>query len=416
MFGMLGMMGSVSDAGGAVTQGKTIFSTRSYGLGLRPSARAGAPGASFFADTTSTALVSFAFGYPGTISDAQVPYIATNTNASDSIMGPYNFTSGLTLYATIPGLSTAPAYNTGTLAVAASDEILWIWQRLAAGTVTVFASVATFAADPGEGHVQILGGGATVFNTASATRYGLFMGPLSTSNLSMIATAEIRVSTASELSRCEIRTTFNPRTTDSTVFVAVNGTVVASATVLAGATPSHVLTPGTALSVGDRISWGCITGAGSGNLNAIASLTLRNATEPKSDVWTAVDSLIWAVASACYAPILTYTSTDATYRAGQVYNSFKLGYAATLAVPQIYVSTNASTVPCTARLLVNGSPSGVSITIPVGSGAGWITGTGSVTVTATDDLVWETLGPVASGGSGTFFAPTLGIQIQYLSG
>lgn len=413
LFGHQGILSAVS---GGVTQGKTLFSTRSYGFGLRPSARAGAPGASFFSDTTATALVSFAFGYPGTISDAQVPYIAANTNASDSVMGPYNLTAATDLYATIPGLSTAPAYNTGTLAVAASDEILWIWQRLAAGTVTVFASVATFAADPGEGHVQILGGGATVFNTASATRYGLFMGPLSTSNLSVIATAEIRVSTASELSRCEIRTTFNPRTTDSTVFVAVNGTIVASATVLAGATPSHVFTPGTALAPGDLIAWGCTTGAGSGNLNALASLTLRNTTEAKSDVWTAVDSLIWAVAAACYAPILTYTSTNATYRASASYNSFKLGYAATIAVPQIYVSTNSSDVACTARLLVNGSASGVSITIPVGSGAGWITGTGSVTVTSTDDLVWETIGPVASGGSGAFFAPTLGLQIQYLSG
>lgn len=413
---MLGHQGVLAAVSGGVTQGKTIFSTRSYGYALRISARGGAPWSTQFADTTSSAAVAYSVGYPGTISDVQVPYIATNTNASNSVMGPYNFTSGLTLYATIPGLSTAPAYNTGTLAVAASDEILWIWQRLAAGTVTVFTSVATFAADPGEGHIQLLGSSNTIFSDASSTRYGFFTGVATglPSVATAVAQAEIRVSAACVLSRWETQVTNNPRTTDSTIFLTVNGVTVHSFTLAAGTTPTTIATPGTVLAAGDRVAWGCTNGAGSGSINMGSGLTLRNLTEAKSDVWASVAA--YTLTPALYIPILTFTATGVMYPAAAVYNSIKLGYAATLAIPQVYVQINTSTVPCTIRLLVNGVASGVGITIPVGSGAGWITGTGSVTVTSTDDLVWEALGPAASGGAGTLTAPTLGVQIQYLSG
>ncbi len=154
----------------------------------------------------------------------------------------------------------------------------------------------------------------------------------------------------------------------------------------------------------------------SGNINVGSGLTLRNLMEPKSDVWSYVDATGYTIATAYYIPILTFSSTNATYRAAATYNDMQLGYAATLAVPQVYVESNTSTVACTIRLLVNGAASGVSITIPVGSGAGWITGTGTVTVTSTDRVVWEALGPTASGGAGALVAPTLGLQIQYLSG
>lgn len=416
---LIGHQGVLAAVSGAVTQGKTLFSTRSFGYGLRITSRHGSPWDAVFTDTSfsNVALVSYAVGFPGTISNVQVPYIATNTNASNSVMGPYNLTTGGALYATIPGLSTAPAYNNGSLAVAASDEINWTWYRLAAGTVTVFASIATFAADPGEGHIQLLGTSNTVYGLSS-TRYGYFTGVDtgvgSTTTLS--ASAEIRVSSACVLSRWETQVTSNPRTTNSTIFLKVNGVTVHSFTLTAGTTPTTIATPETVLAAGDRIVWGCTNGTGSGNMNMGSGLTLRNLADAKSDVWSYVDATGYTIASAYYIPILTFSSTNAIYRAAATYNDMQLGYAATLAVPQVYVESNASTVACTIRLLVNGAASGVSITIPVGSGAGWITGTGSVTVTSTDRVVWEALGPVASGGSGALVAPTLGLQIQYLSG
>lgn len=412
---LLGHQGVLAAVRGGVTQGKTLFSTRAYGYNLRMSTRTGPPWATVFADTTLSALVAYAPGCPGTISDVQVPYIAANTNAGTSIMGPYNLTSGASLYATIPGLSTAPAYNTGTLSVAASDEIIWVWQRLAAGTVTVFASVATFAADPGEGHVQLLGTSNTTFSDASATRYGYFTGSPGVTVSTARASAEIRVSSACVLSRWETQVTSNTRATNSTILLLVNGVTVASFTLTAGTTPTTITTPGVSLVPGDTIAWGCTNGTGSGSINMGSGLTLRNLTAAVSDVWAYVDN-VYTATPALYVPILTYAATGATYPVSAVYNSIKLGYAANLAVPQLYVATNTSTVPCTVRLLVNGVAAGPTITIPVGSGAGWITGTGSVAVTATDDVVWEALGPAASGGAGTLIAPMLGLQIQYLSG
>lgn len=410
----IGQQGILAASGAA--QGKSLMGTYSSATTALTGVNRYTPvGGSTFANSSDALRTSFALDVPGEISDVQNPGFVANIEPGSVTFsqGVFSRTLGTGLYASTAGGVTTPTYSTGSLAIAATDEINFN-QVASSGTATMRGILTSFR-HTGTGYVQVHGFGAAVLSGTSTTRNVSIVGP-SQSVSSSSAWLDARLSVATRVLTVKFRFSANTRTSSTDVRLLVNGVAVVSGVQLAGSIADLTLAADYAASAGDtvRIEFGM--GAGTGNLNVTGGVVVtNNLSTLQADVFCAQRVSCWNAASVQYCPLVANAASSTAQSGVLAYNQHTLRFRATLDTPQVYVSTNGGTAPSIARLLVNGVASGVSVTIPVAATNQWITGTGSVEVGPNDLVAWECTSAIVSGGTGNANPTMLGIRCTYLS-
>lgn len=412
MIGHQGILAAMRSAGGGT---KTIFGAFPNGSPLIVNSTVVPRSFGLAGQTQATTTASRGrTGVAGEFTDLQVTYWTTTTSGgAGTAIELADATLGDTYAVVIPSGSTGyPALSVATQATTASQE--WQWFGIngtgVSGALTLHGLTASFVGSAGQ-HVQLWGGNITSSNAfASTTRYMLVAGTIQ--YRSAIAQAELRFTAAGTIVEWSVYVLTNGRSTDTTFQLLVNGVVVSSAVVPGGGTGLYGSTTPAAVSVNDLVCLATVTGTGTGSVTTQAATLSCVMAGLTSDLWVYGGSALAASGTTVYWPILSVGSSSATLNASPTTAGCRLNFAAALQIPQVYVQTNSATVATTLTLMVNGGASGVSVTIPAGT-TGWVTGTGSVTVAATDVVAWRA---AVAGGSGTIGPMHVGIQIEYLSG
>lgn len=343
----------------------------------------------------------------GTLGDIQLGYWTANTLSGGANQAEYSLVnnSGGTLTLAIAGGSVAmPAYSSSTIAAAASD--LWRWVlfgNASAGSLTS-GQMLTGSFTGTTEHTQIWGCSNTLsFGTASATRHIAPVG-YTTYGTTGLADNVMKVSAEGTIRAWSTAPLANTRGTNTTFGLTVNGVVVSTLTVPGGSTATQTATPNVALAVGDTVGVTLTTGTGGGNINPWIAVSIGTPGRA-TDLYTSWIVAVSMTGGTSYGPVLGVASS-AVLTGLPVIPRF----AATLRTPQVYIYANTATVSSTFTLLVNGVASSVTITVPAGT-TGWITGTGTATITATDTIAWRL---VAGVGAGSITPLRVGIQIENL--
>lgn len=408
---MIGHQGVLAAVAGGVTKGKTIFgatpasSTQNIGAGTSRIWGIGV--------NQTVANVANAFGVlpAGTLTNVGVAWTTTTTSGGSGAAANLISTFGDVFGVTVPsGTPTGPYYSTGSGATSGSSP--WHWATFggqSSGQLNVRGFVANFAGTAA--HTQILGTATSLtLNTASVTRYVLPIGAVSYGTVQ--AQAQIKMSYAGTMAAWSLNLETNTRTATA-VHLTKNGVIASTITTSASTPGYYSATPGASFNAGDLLGITVVTGTGVGTfgMNSLV-LACTNPSAAISDVWVQVSYAMPATGFTGYVPIVGVANSNATIYSSEANNRWALKYAATLRTPQIYTSTNSATSSVVATLMVNGVASGVSVTIPALT-TGWVTGTGEVTVSASDTVSWRV---VSGGGTGTTTLGALGLQVEYLSG
>lgn len=412
MLGHQGILAAMRSTGGGT---KTIFGAFPNGSPLSVSSTVTPRSFGPTGQTQATTTVARGrTGAAGEFTDLQVTYWTTTTSGgAGTTIELVDATLGDTYTVTIPSGSTGyPALSVATQPTTATQE--WQWFGIngtgVTGALTLYGLTASFVGSAGQ-HVQLWGGNITTGTaTASATRYMLVAGTIQYQ--STIAQAELRLSAAGTIVEWSVYVLTNGRSTATTFQLLVNGVVVSSAVVPGGGTGLYGSTTPAAVNVNDLVCLAVVTGTGTGSITTQSATLSCVMAGLFSDLWVYGGTALAASGTTVYWPILSVGSSSATLNASPATAGCRLNFAATFQIPQVYVRTNSATVATTLTLMVNGGASGVSVTIPAGT-TGWVTGTGSVTVAATDVVAWRA---AVAGGSGTIGPMHVGIQIEYLSG
>ncbi len=404
---MLGHQGILAAVAGGVTKGKTIF-----GSGIANGTLGVAAGASRIGGLGTTAFPSStgaAYGNPvaGTYTDAGVAWTANSTSGGSGVfVNLINNSGSLNLALTIPsGAGAGRLYSTGSSSGTAGEWAFYGGQS--GGALSVRGVAANFAGT--SIHAQVLGNATTSsFGTPSVTRY---LAPVGATSWGTVQSQnEIKASFAGTIAGWSIYAPTNTRPSTTTLNLTVNGATVSTISVLAS-TPGSYSGGGGTFNAGDLIGITQVTGAGAGNLLPSSMVVvLGNPTAAISDVWAQIPFGYGTNGVVVYGPIVgTFNSN--TYPT-ESYNDWALKFNAILRTPQIYVFTNTATADVVFTLRVNGANTGVTVTVPALT-TGWITGTGEVTVAASDLIAWHSL---KSSGTGTMTPLRIGLQVEYLSG
>lgn len=408
---MLGHQGILAAVAGGVTKGKTIFGSSPANSTLGISA--GATRVWGVGTTQTVANTANAYGLipAGTITDLGVAWTSTTTSGGSGTFINLVDTAANTLGVTVPsGAAASTLYSTGS--VASNGLNPWQWTTFggqSSGTLQARGFIANLAGTAA--HTQLLGTTTTLtLNTASVTRYVLPVGAVSYGTVQ--AQAQIKMSYAGTIAAWSLNMETNTRTATA-VHLTKNGVIASTITTSASTPGYYSATPGASFNAGDLLGITVVTGTGVGTfgMNSLV-LACTNPSAAISDVWVQVSYAMPATGFTGYVPIVGVGNANATIYSSVANNRWALKFAATLRTPQIYTSTNSATSSVVATLMVNGVASGVSVTIPALT-TGWVTGTGEVTVSASDTVSWRV---VSGGGTGTTVIGALGLQVEYLSG
>lgn len=402
------------------TQGKTPLgawspTVRVSGSG---SVNVGVGTAELSTGSPTTAQVSMPFGVPGYMTDMQNPGLYANTLTGTPRSYSWradNTTTGLVISTSNTVGTVDPTENVvSQLVFAASQNAVFrTVVNASGGSASIRGGAANFV-HTGIGHIGTYAAPGPSFATNSVTRYGRLCGSGGTNTT--LAPAEIVITRDSVLVAAYVYVSANARSTNTTLNVLVDGVSVASVVVAGAATglQTFSLGGGVSLPAGSRLALGVTTLTGGGTITiTMQRATVRNDVLAEADIWCGTNLI--ALGGTAYIPIIGAGSNSATYNATIGYNDQKLLFEAIISTPRVYVSSSSGSVTSTIRLLVNGSATGVVVTIPP-AGSGWFEGTGTATVGVNDRLTWEFIGPVSAGGVGSITPTNMGCLVQYIGG
>jgi hypothetical protein len=298
--------------------------------------------------------------------------------------------------------------TTDTQVLASTDEWCLSYGDTGTDTVAAFIRAIVEPDDSGLLLAPVWVRGTLLLGTASTVYYCGVAG-ISTPSVAVGAQAQSQWKNEgfTSITGLRVRVGNNTRTTNTSLQLEVNGSLVGSAITIAStdATVSKSVVVNVPLVPGDLVCVRITTGSGTGSTTIQSITTTFRSEGGEQDIFSQAVSAKAFLNNAKYYP-LGGLNTDAAAASAALVR-VPMGLDGMVKSMRCYVASNSTTVDTTLSLLKNGSPVAV-ITIASTDTAKWMELTGlNISFTETDDFSYELLG----GSSGSLTLRSMGITI-----